>query len=86
MHELRFQDLEADPLGELQRLYQGLSLSGWNEIEPKIRAQMPEHAQYRKNRFELDEATRERYYQRLKFALDLYGYDDRRGTTSADAR
>lgn len=29
-HELRFEDLQRDPLGELERLYAGLGLEGWD--------------------------------------------------------
>lgn len=30
LHELKFEDLQRDPLGELERLYSGLGLEGWD--------------------------------------------------------
>lgn len=83
LHELRFEDLEADPLEELRKVYEGLSLPGWSLVAPRIEAELPKHQNYRKNRFSLDEDTRRRYYERLKFAFDLYGYDSREPASDA---
>lgn len=85
LHEMRFADLEADPVAEMRQLYERLQLRGWDNVEPAIRRQMPEHAQYRKNRFSMDPATMRRVYDRLKFAFELYGYDSGLPDGSADA-
>ncbi len=75
LHELRFDDLEADPLGEMRQIYERLQLPGWEAVEPKLQAQMSEHTSYRKNRFTMDLATRRMVYERCRFAFDQYGYD-----------
>ncbi len=85
LHELRFADLEADPVAEMRQVYERLQLPGWERVEPAIRRQMPEHTQYRKNRFAMDAATMRRVYGRLKFAFELYGYDSGFPGGSADA-
>lgn len=77
LHEIRFEDLEADPLGQMQRVYQSLSLGGWDQVEPAIRAELPALNRYRKNEFSMDEATMRRVYDRLKRSFDLYGYPSR---------
>ncbi len=74
LHELRFEDLESDPLGELQRVYQTLHLPGWEGMIPRLQANMPEHNAYRKNRFSLDAETMRRVYERWQFAFECYGY------------
>ncbi len=77
LHEMRFEDLEADPLGEMQRVYQTLHLPGWEEMIPRLAAKMPEHNSYRKNRFSLDAETMRRVYERWQYAFDCYGYPHR---------
>lgn len=73
--EVRFEDLELDPVAEMRQIYERLNLSGWDAAEPRIQAQMPEHNQYRKNRFQTDLETRQLVYHWAKFVFDLYGYD-----------
>lgn len=86
LHEVRFDQLEADPLGQMQQVYQALHLPGWDQVAPKIQAQMGEHASYRKNKFSMDPVTMQRIYSRLKFAFELYGYPSRLDdSTSFDA-
>lgn len=75
LHELSFDALESDPYGELKQIYRTLNLSGWEGVEPAIKAQLPELASYRKNSFSMDETSKRRIYERLRWMFDLYGYD-----------
>lgn len=75
LHELSFDALEADPYGELKQVYEALNLAGWDNVEPAIKAQLPELAGYRKNSFSMDETSMRRIYERLSWAFDAYGYD-----------
>lgn len=77
LHEIRFEDLEVDPLGEMHRLYQGLGLSGWENLEAEIKKKLPELTRYRKNSFKMDEETMRLIYSRWKAAFDRYGYPSR---------
>ena len=77
LHEIRFEDLEADPMGELHRVYQGLGLNGWENLEPEIQRKLPELTRYRKNSFNMDENLMRRVYSRWKAAFDRYGYPSR---------
>lgn len=81
LHELRFEDLETDPLGEMQRVYQTLNLPGWEQMIPRLQAKMPEHNAYRKNRFSLDADTMRRVYDRWQFAFECYGYPNQLSET-----
>jgi len=74
LHEVRFEALEADPYGEMRNIYEGLNLSNWDTVAPAIRAQLPELARYRKNTFSMDEASKRRIYERLRWIFELYGY------------
>jgi omega-hydroxy-beta-dihydromenaquinone-9 sulfotransferase len=77
LHEVRFEDLEAQPLLEMQRLYEGLGFSGWAEAEQRLKAELPAHDRYRKNRFQMDEATMRRVYSACRRVFDTYGYPSR---------
>jgi omega-hydroxy-beta-dihydromenaquinone-9 sulfotransferase len=74
LHEIRFADLEADPLGIMRQTYEALSLGGWNDLEPKIREQLPELQSYKKNKFSMSDEAKRHIYHRLKPVFDQYGY------------
>lgn len=72
--ELRFEDLEADPLGEMHRIYESLNLTNWETVEPAIQKKVPELMRYRKNSFNMDEDLMRKVYHRWKSSFDRYGY------------
>jgi hypothetical protein len=74
LHEMRFENLEADPLGEMRTLYESLHMSGWEVLEPILRAKLPELASHSKNKYAADDAFRRRIYHRLRWVFELYGY------------
>ncbi len=74
LHEVRFEDLEADPLGTLQKMYNGLGLTGFEGLKTALEPQMESFRKYKKNKFTDDPQVMERVYQRLKYAFDRYGY------------
>jgi omega-hydroxy-beta-dihydromenaquinone-9 sulfotransferase len=75
--EIRFEDLESDPLGEMHRVYDSLSLGGWENLEPAITKKLPDLTCYRKNSFKMDENLMRRVYSRWRPAFDRYGYPSR---------
>jgi omega-hydroxy-beta-dihydromenaquinone-9 sulfotransferase len=74
LHEVRFEDLESDPLGQMKRVYEKIGLTSWPLVEPLIRQQVPELTQYKKNKYQMDEALMRRVYEAWKPSFDLYGY------------
>jgi hypothetical protein len=74
LYEIRYEDLEVDPLGEMEKLYKALNIESFEQLRPKIEAQLPELKSYKKNKFNLPEELRERIYTQLKQAFDVYGY------------
>ena len=73
--QLRFEDLEADPIGELERIYETLGLSGIAHAAPRIREYLHNIRQYHKNTYDFDEASLERVGREWRFALDRWGYE-----------
>ncbi len=74
LHEMRFDRLETDLLGEMRTLYQALNLGNWDAVEPALRAKLPELSKHRKNKFVMEDEARRTMYQRLKWIFELYGY------------
>jgi len=58
--EVAFEDLEQDPMAEVQRVWSALSLPDWPAAEPPIRAYAASIQDYSKNRFEIPEVTKTR--------------------------
>lgn len=77
LHEMKFEELEADPLGQMKQVYDTLGLSGWNQVEPAIQKELPSLTEYRKNSFNMDEATMRKVYSRWRKSFDIYGYPSR---------
>lgn len=74
LHELRYESLEADPLGEMRAMYQGLGLNGWDQMEAALQNELPSLSRYQKNKFSADDGLRRRVYEQCRWVYDLYGY------------
>ncbi len=72
--QVRFEDLERDPLGELRRVYETLNLPGYAETEPAFQAYIASQHAYRKNRLELSADNRRGINERWAFAFEELGY------------
>ncbi|MCY3970241.1 MAG: sulfotransferase [Acidobacteria bacterium] len=72
--EVRFEDLERDPLGELEAVYKALNLPGWARGKVEIEKYVTGLAGYRKNRYVFEPSAIERVRRECRFALDAWGY------------
>ncbi len=50
-HELSFEELEKDPVGQVRRSYDKLGLSGFDAMRPSLERYVDSHADYRKNTY-----------------------------------
>lgn len=72
--EVRYEDLERDPMGELERLYAALGLPGWEEARPRMEAYLRTLSGYRKNDFRIDRTVIDRVNDEWRFAVDAWNY------------
>lgn len=73
--ELRFEDLERDPVARIGRVYKALSLGDFASARPKLEAYAATLKDYRKNTFsDLDEKTRARVHARWRRNFEKWGY------------
>jgi hypothetical protein len=73
-HELRFEDLTKDPVGELRRLYDRLEVGEFETARPHLERYLAETARYERNRWELPDALRAEIARRWGDVIRKYGY------------
>jgi hypothetical protein len=73
-YELRYEDLIADPEGQLSRLYHHLGLGGFEQYRPHLRRYLADHAEYATNTYELTAEQRAIVTERWGAVIHRYGY------------
>jgi len=73
--ELRYEDLAADPKGEVQRLYQRLDLGDFARIEPALDRHLASVKNYRTNQRQPDEATQQMVRREWAEYFERFGYE-----------
>jgi len=74
LHEMKFEDLEADPLGSLERLYGALGLRGFEQCRERFEAYLGSVKNYEKNVYQLDAADRAKVADRWRTTFEKYDY------------
>lgn len=74
VHDLRYEDLVRDPLGELERAYARLQLGDFAQVRSSLEAFTSSKREYQTNRYELDAETRARIERAWGFYAERYGY------------
>jgi hypothetical protein len=73
-YELRFEDLEQDPVGELEKIYSHFGWPGRDQIAERLAPDLQRHRDFRKNKFELSEDVRRRVAEQWEPVFLRYGY------------
>lgn len=74
-YQLRFEELESDPLRQMRKLYQSLNLPPFEQVEPDLRQYVDSIKSYRKNAFtELSPELRERIGREWRQCFEEWGY------------
>ena len=73
--DVRFDELESDPVGTIKDIYDQLSLEGYAGIKPKLDQYVASLSGYKKNKFtSLDDATRELVAKHWKRSFETGNY------------
>lgn len=72
--QVRYEDLTADPIGQAKRIYQTLNLDGFSSALRHFEAHLAKKQGYRKNRFDLKPALRDRIEENCREYSERYGY------------
>jgi hypothetical protein len=74
-HEVGFEELEKDPIGQVRSIYEALELPDFGQVERALRGYLSSLAGYRKNRFsELCADWQERIARQWRQCFDEWGY------------
>ena len=73
-YELRYEDLVADPINQMQAIYEHLELGEFENVAPKLAAYFEQKSDYRVNKHNLDPATRDEITRRWSDYIERYGY------------
>ena len=81
LHEMSYEDLDVDPIGQVRAVYHSLQLPDFDVVEPTLRQYVDSLSGYQKNpRSELPLEIRRRLADEWRFCFDAWGYSD---TTAA---
>lgn len=72
--EVKFEDFEADALEVTKKIYDTLSIPGWDKAEVAITQYVGTKKGYKKNKYKYDTRTVELVEKHWKYALDQWGY------------
>jgi omega-hydroxy-beta-dihydromenaquinone-9 sulfotransferase len=73
-HELRYEDLARDPIGQVRAIYERLDLGEAAPVLPRLTRYVEETAGYRTNRHEVSSALRDAITERARHVISRYGY------------
>ena len=74
--DIAFEDLSREPVATVGSIYESLSLTGFDELRPRLEGYLTSIAGYRKNRFdELPEPLRRRIATDWGRSFDEWGYE-----------
>jgi len=73
-YELRYEELVANPVGEMRKLYEHLGLGEFEEVRPKLEAYLAANEEYRTNKYDLKPELRAEITRRWGDVIRRYGY------------
>ena len=73
--DVRFEELEASPVEQLQHVYDGLGLPEFAAAQPDFCAYVDSVAGYRKNAYELDDEVIAKVNQHWPYVFEAWGYE-----------
>jgi len=74
-HQVHYEDLVADPIGEMEKLYERLDLGGFEEYVPRLKEYLADNSGYETNRYQLDPRQRAEITRRWGDVIRRYGYE-----------
>jgi hypothetical protein len=73
-HEMRYEDLVTDPIGEMERLYERLELTDFAALKPALARYLTEHSDYETNRYQVPGDLLREIENRCSEVIARHGY------------
>lgn len=74
-HELKYEDLIRNPIGEMSQLYERLELGGFEDLQPRLQEYLEQNMNYETNRFHLTDEQSGELTRRWGDVIGRYGYE-----------
>ena len=74
LHEVRYEDLVADPVGRLREAYEQLDLGDFGRVQPALEERARSMKRYRTNDYRHDPRIVAEVARRWRPFIDRYGY------------
>ncbi|MEL7488874.1 MAG: sulfotransferase, partial [Pseudomonadota bacterium] len=81
--ELRYDDLDADPMTAVERVYTSLNLPGFDAAKPKFEAYLASVKSFEKNKFAYSDKAAAKVERRLGRFIEKWGYERPSGPEAA---
>ncbi|MCI0358985.1 MAG: sulfotransferase [Planctomycetaceae bacterium] len=75
VYDVRYEDLVADPVGEIGQIYESLGLGDYSAARNAIAVAAGQQKDYKTNKHELDESLKARIRERWSGYFERYGYE-----------
>jgi hypothetical protein len=75
-HELRYEQIVKDPMGEMKAVYDAIGLGGFNDYRPRLEDYLSRNAGYETNKYQLSDSDREEVTRRWGDVIRRFGYGD----------
>jgi hypothetical protein len=82
--QVRYEDLVAEPVGELSRIYAQLNLRSFDAVRPTLEAHLQEHQAYKPNDNRISPRQRAEVERRWRWYFERYGYRPSSSTGSSE--
>jgi len=73
--EVRFEEFDHDPLGTIQRVYEDLNISGFEESKARFEVYVDSKKDYKKNTYKIDRKLFEEIQENCRFSMEKLNYD-----------
>jgi len=73
-HELRYEELVKDPVGEMQKVYAALELDGFADARPQLERYLKQTTGYETNKYAITDEQREMVTREWGDVIRRYGY------------
>ncbi len=73
--EIRYEDLVANPIGQIRKIYEKLGLPSIDAAESAMRHYLNQQAEYKTNIYTIDEVTIRQIEKHWGFAIERWGYE-----------
>jgi hypothetical protein len=73
--EITYEDLDRNPVEEMERIYTHLALPGWPEVRSRIETYIASLGRFAKNRFSYPDEIVEAVNKRWSIAFEMFGYE-----------